>query len=259
MVVPWLEPSDVDALTELWARVGPAEPPTEVMSTVNLGDAAVNREVEAAIHERFEPKAAALFDRCELSGATFIVKGIGPASALRPHQDWNNVDEAASSSAGIWCPLVDADATNGPLEVLAGSHRVGPSVRGFGAESLHLEFTPDLDPFLTRVEVDAGDAVVFLHNLFHGSRANLSGSARVTAVAGVVPIEAQRIAYWHQDGAPPARWRKLGVDADFYNTGIEALAAGAVPDGAEDLGTVEVAPLSAGDVLEGLRRLRRGP
>lgn len=255
VVVPWLEPSEVERLRALWARLRPPEAPTEVVSSINTNDAATNHEVEQVIHELFEPRARATFEGCTLSGASFVIKGVGDDSVLRPHQDWNNVDERVSASAMVWCPLVDTDARNGSLEVLARSHRIAQTLRGFGADSLHLDFTPELEPFLTRVDVAAGDAVIFVHNLFHGSRANRSGVERATAVAGLVPTDTERVAYWHRAGAAPDRWTKLLVEDDFYSAGVASLADDVLPEGATDLGEVRCSPLQAETVVAALRRL----
>ncbi|OWY61371.1 hypothetical protein B7486_64130, partial [cyanobacterium TDX16] len=104
----------------------------------------------------------------------------------------------------------------------------------------------------------AGDAVIFVHNLFHGSRTNRSGTERATAVVGVLRTDADRVAYWHPEGADVDRWRKLQVDDDYYNTGIAALAEGHLPPGATDLGEVRFTPLQPDELLAGLRRLHDG-
>jgi hypothetical protein len=248
--VPFLSRSGVDALRRLWDEVGPVDP-HGIYSNVHDRSPDTNRHVDRTITEIFSGPAAELFVNAHLAGASFLVKGTGANSASTPHQDWCNVDEHRSQSLSIWCPLVDVDARNGALQVVPGSHRLRRSIRSLDTPSLYLEFDEELEPHLRCVEASAGDAVLYAHNLFHGSKPNRSDQVRVCAVSGVVPTDCRLVHYRRASAGGEGAFDVLEVDRDFYFSGIPDMAAGRLPGSARvvERVTVERPVLEVGDVL----------
>ncbi|MFN7149886.1 MAG: phytanoyl-CoA dioxygenase family protein, partial [Microthrixaceae bacterium] len=211
----------------------------------------VNRRVDETIRRLFAEPAEQVFDRARLGGASFLVKGTGPDSASTPHQDWNNVEEDQTLSLSIWVPLVDVDESNGALQVIPGSHRCRPSVRSLDTPSLYLDFTDELEPHLRAVPARAGEAVLYAHNLFHGSRPNRSEEIRVSAVAGVTHEHSRLVHYRRAAGCAPDTFDVFEVESDFYFSGIPDMTAGRIPPTARPAGRVEVPhhQLELADVL----------
>ncbi|WP_426574221.1 phytanoyl-CoA dioxygenase family protein [Aquihabitans sp. McL0605] len=239
LCVPFLGAAAVDELRRLWDEVG-RDDLTGIYSNVHDLDVEANRRVDRIITGAFSGPAQALFQGARLGGSSFLVKGVGPDSASTPHQDWNNVDEHQAISLSIWCPLVDVDAHNGALVVVPGSHRLRPSIRSLDTPSLYLDFDPDLDQHLVEVPARAGDAVIYAHNLFHGSKPNRSDRIRVSAVSGVLPADAPSIHHRAVPGAPAGTFEVLEVERDFYFGGIAAMKDGVLPPTARPTGTVLV-------------------
>lgn len=242
VTVPFLDATGLDRLRDLWDDIRPPSL-SGIYSNVHDQDVERNRRVDVEIRRVFGPAFDALFVGAELRGASFLVKGTGPDSASTPHQDWNNVDERITQSLSVWVPLTDVDEHNGALVVIPGSHRMRPTVRSLDTPSLYLDFDDRLDPLLVTVPARAGDAVVYAHNLFHGSRPNASERIRVSAVAGAVPI-GTRLVHYRAAGPDAASsgddFDLLEVTDDFYFSGIPDLKAGRLPDTATVAGRVTV-------------------
>lgn len=226
--VPFLDPPAVEELRALWDELGAGEV-VGIWSNVHVLPLEVNRRIDATITRVFGPAARALFVDAYLAGASFLVKGTGPQSASTPHQDWNNVDETRAQSLSIWCPLIDVDEENGALQVVPGSHRLRPSIRSLDTPSLYLDFTDELEPYLRAVPARAGEAVLYAHNLFHGSKPNRSEQVRVAAVSGVLPDGARHLHYRRAPDGEPGAFDVLEIDRQFFLEGIPAMKQGQVP------------------------------
>ncbi len=237
--IPFLDAGGVAVLRALWDDVGPASP-SGIYSNVHDLDPEVNRRVDRVITETFAGPFDRAFVGARLGGSSFLVKGVGPDSASTPHQDWNNVEEDATQSVSIWVPLEDVDERNGALQVIPGSHRIRPTVRSLDTPSLYLDFTTELEPLLRSVPAAAGDAVVYAHNVFHGSKPNRTSTVRVCAVSGVVPDGARLVHYRRVPTAGPDTFEVLEVERDFYFSGIPQLKEGTVPASAHVVGRVTV-------------------
>ena len=236
--VPFLDTSALDQLRALWDEVAPAHI-EGIYSNVHDLDPATNRRIDRAITQLFTAPAHRLFDGAVLGGSSFLVKGAGSNSASTPHQDWNNVEEERTESLSVWVPLVDVDEHNGALQVIPGSHHARPSIRSLDTPSLYLDFTDRLEPYLRCVPARAGDAIVYAHNLFHGSKENRSDRVRVSATSGVVPHGARLVHYRSVPGAPD-EFEVLEVERDFYFSGISDMKAGRIPPTARRVGRVRV-------------------
>jgi ectoine hydroxylase-related dioxygenase (phytanoyl-CoA dioxygenase family) len=128
------------------------------------------------------------------------------------HQDLTFVDESRYESFGLWCPLVDTDAVNGCLQVIAGSHLAAGEPRASG---LSHPYRRAEAPKVTTVPMRAGDVMVFSQKLFHGSPPNRGSGKRIAFGALLVPREAQLYCYYVDDTSP-AKMEVFAVDDAFF-------------------------------------------
>lgn len=257
--VPFLDAAGVELLRSLWDETGP-DHVRGIYSNVHGLDPETNRRVDRVITRLFEAPFHRLFAGARLAGASFLVKGAGPDSASTMHQDWNNVEEDRAQSLSIWVPLVDVDERNGALHVIRGSHRLRRSVRSLDAPSVYLDFTDVLEPSLQCVHARAGDAVIYAHNLFHGSKPNASLDVRVCAVSGIVNLDQRLVHHRHAADAGLDTFDVFEVERDFYFSGIPDMKAGRVPDTARWVGRVTVPDhqLHVDEVMAFANRLANG-
>jgi hypothetical protein len=100
------------------------------------------------------------------------------------HQDWR-YGQGSVNSVTLWLPLQDVDASNGTIEVMAGSHLVGylgadelSNPRRFAIPDSALPALP-----ISIAELKLGEAIIFSQFLAHRSGHNTSGRPRITVQA----------------------------------------------------------------------------
>jgi hypothetical protein len=157
------------------------------------------------------------FDNCRFLNQVFIIKQPGKNTTFKVHQDWNVVDESKHSSVNIWTPLWDVNSTNGALWIVPGSHRIDRPVRGAGY--LFPDYSAHL-PFLQKkarsITLKAGDAVIFYHNVIHGSPPNLGDDHRVALAFSAVPREAPLCIYFQKEPGDPLQQHEPPDDFMYY-------------------------------------------
>jgi ectoine hydroxylase-related dioxygenase (phytanoyl-CoA dioxygenase family) len=87
----------------------------------------------------------------------------------------------------IMVAITDASISNGCLQVIKGSHKLGRIEHGFageqvGASQHYVDLALQTMP-LVYVEINAGDALIFHSNLLHRSEANTSDRPRWSLIS----------------------------------------------------------------------------
>src|SRR5206468_1896890 len=107
------------------------------------------------------------------------IKSQSVGAAYAWHQDYAVLWPEADGHliAGLWIPVVDATLENGCLEVIPGSHRLGPLPHRRITE---VETVPGAVPSTppSPVPVKAGGAILLRNYILHRARANLSDRIR---------------------------------------------------------------------------------
>jgi phytanoyl-CoA hydroxylase len=100
------------------------------------------------------------------------------------HQDWR-YGQGSVNSVTLWLPLQDVDASNGTIELMAGSHLYGylgadelSNPRRFAIPDEALPALP-----IATAELKFGETIVFSQFLAHRSGHNVSGRPRITVQA----------------------------------------------------------------------------
>jgi len=132
-----------------------------------------------------------------------------------PHQDWNIVDESRHRSFNVWVPLVNTDAGNGAIQVIPGSHRWLPTVRGPNIPCVFRELHEHLRASMTLLPMVPGEVLIYDHRLLHCSGANLSPASRPGAVMGLVQAEAELKHYF----AERTQVRRYRSNVEFLMSG----------------------------------------
>jgi ectoine hydroxylase-related dioxygenase (phytanoyl-CoA dioxygenase family) len=156
-----------------------------------------NKEIDKFIEKVCLPSLQKFFNGFQIGGGIFLLKGVGEKS-VTVHQDWNMVDETTSFSFSVWCPLVDVDKNNGCLHVIPGSHNWFNNIRTSNIDSVYMPLDR-IESRLVSLSIESGDAVVFAHNLFHGSKPNKSNSTRPAICLSVIPKNAKFV-HFLRDG-----------------------------------------------------------
>ena len=189
-----------------------------IYSNVNNKSEAYNTKVDLVFQEIYKESIETHFENHQIGGGAFLIKGTGSESHSSLHQDWNVVDESKYKSAAIFCPIVDVDEQNGCLQVIKGSHKWFKNIRSFHTPTPFFNFD-QVEKGLLAFPAKAGDAIVFRHNLIHGSKPNLTQEIRVAAMVSIASKAAQYLHYM-KDGV---EFKVLKADNDFYNKQLSKL------------------------------------
>lgn len=190
------------AAAQLLAQLNRQVPefPDGFFASVHVQDAGLRTAVNALLMATFQPLMAAACLDSTLLGGAFINKAPGPRGVLPPHQDWNIVDESLHRSFNVWVPLVDTDAANGAIQVLPGSHRWLPTVRGPGIPCVYRQVHARLRAAMRLLPISAGEVLIYDHRLLHCSDMNTTRQPRPGAVMGLVPAEAAMLYHCPGEG-----------------------------------------------------------
>jgi ectoine hydroxylase-related dioxygenase (phytanoyl-CoA dioxygenase family) len=250
LVLPLLSESEVGTLLDVFASIRPSGEMIGIYTNFHDNSLADNLRVDRVIAEIFAKYVDRLFQDCYLAGGSLFVKGTDADSQSIPHQDWNCVDESTYTSLNLWCPLIDVDGGNGALQVVPGSHHQFDTVRSITIPSTNFTLA-EIEPIMLELVARAGDAVIYAHDLFHGSRPNTSGRVRPVAVAAVLPNGADHIHYYRAPESVEPVAEVLKIDPSFYYTELKSYYSGARPEGFSSIGTKTFPP---GPTLDDLRR-----
>jgi hypothetical protein len=163
----------------------------------------------------FTPHIEKILVNYEILNCNFYIKPPGKGE-FQIHQNWPALADMNDTTMTIWCPLVDADETNGTLEVVEGSHKVVPDIAGPMAEPFFRDFQDALvDKYLKKIPVKAGDALIFDDSLIHWSATNKAETPRYAIQILCVPKDATPV-FFYQDKDKTDQWEVLEVDSDFF-------------------------------------------
>lgn len=175
------------------------------------------RQVYDLISRVFTPHVERYLDDFWILNCNFYVKptccGIGIV-----HQNWPVLANLDDTTVTIWCPLMDADASNGTIEVVSGSHKLVPHVEGPhpNVPTYVKPFCKTvIDKFLMSIPIKAGDALIFDDSLIHSSGKNNSNLPRIAIQILCVPKGTQPVFHYYDDNSPE-QFELIKVDSEFF-------------------------------------------
>jgi hypothetical protein len=218
VLIPLLTTDDISAMNSLFSTQKKASGVDRGFYTSVWSDNEhYRKEVDQGLKKIMMPRLYEHFTDIKSVFANYMVKASGPDTSLISHQDWSFVEEPLYDTATVWCPLVDVNAHNGNLQIIARSHRINNFVRGrfFDAPFRHISDT-ELQRYLTHVSMRAGEALIFNSRLIHASPPNMSGTTRVAASVVISPTAAP-LYHWTLDSENnPTASRRLHITNDFF-------------------------------------------
>lgn len=185
---------EIDKINELYKTLNITNL-DEIYTNLKDRDPQINLEIDLFLKNIYAPRLEKYFKNYSIGGGAFLIKGTGESSVSSLHQDWNVVDETKYYSMGVWCPLIDVNENNGCLQIVPGSHNWFNKLRSFNMPSICINFE-DVNSVLKPVISKQGDAVIFAHNVFHGSKPNYTEQIRPVASVSVISKDAPLIHYF---------------------------------------------------------------
>ncbi len=187
----------------------------------------ISETIKSIIHNRFNN----FFSSGNLLGGVFMIKNPGQNKEVDFHQDWSLVDESAFSSYNLWCPLTDATEKDGALMLIDKSDKAGLPYRSASLPPLEISYSKKYEPYLKKFNFKAGDALLYNHNMFHGSNNNVSDKTRLAIACGIIPVAADFIyKHWNEENKSIDSYK---VDKEFYISHIHEVLSGKIPSNYE--------------------------
>lgn len=201
VVMPLLNSIEVGQLISLYEENIP-QMDALYYASIDSQDGSYKKKVDEGIRKVIEGPLQNLLKPFELMTGNFIVKKPGKKSLVYVHTDWTFTEEFDGSPLVIWIPLHNVDKKNGALEVIEGSHKVVPMVRGPGVPNTLLPYHNYIRrKWAKLVPMQAGQVLFFKSNLIHCSPPNLSKETRVAIRIEVLPVGRKMIIYYQEDEA----------------------------------------------------------
>jgi ectoine hydroxylase-related dioxygenase (phytanoyl-CoA dioxygenase family) len=132
-----------------------------------------------------------IFSNYRMLTPQFVIKQ-SEKGCFPMHQDWSIVDESKYVSFILWIPLHDVDETNGAVWAIKKSHLLNRKIRGSGYlfPNYSTINSKDIEPYITKYKIKAGEALIFYHSTIHGSPNNFSNSNREALQVSIIPKSA---------------------------------------------------------------------
>lgn len=174
-------------------------------------------EARQLIRKHFSKKIETHFNNAAWMEAVFVIKP-PKVGVFANHQDWSLVDEDKYRSLGIWCPLLDVNATNGTFCILSGSHKFFKTYRSPTIPAAYHsdELNKIIDANKITLNVRKGDVIVFDHAAVHSTTPNQMDKPRGAVFIGIRPAGSPILHYYyHKDSGEIEGFE---VDGDFFYT-----------------------------------------
>jgi hypothetical protein len=196
VVIPFLTEVEVASLKDFY-YAHHSSALEGMYATAHLSDLDLRMKMNDFIKANFLRAIDEVFVNANALGGSYIAKGKGEAGTLKPHQDWNIVDEDQYRSFNIWVPLVNLKEDNGAICIMPQSHLWQKTYRSANISSVFELQEKDLWERMSKLYMKAGEALIYDHRLIHASGENKTEEIRLATVFGIIPDEADML-YYHQ-------------------------------------------------------------
>lgn len=177
----------------------------------------IRRPVANEIRSVFMPLMHNHFENFYLTGGIFFTKHQASNNEIGMHCDPTLLsDESTLRHINFWCPLQPANAENGGMHVIKGSHTMFPPVKAATVTAPHSQYNHLLEPLLEPVDVLPGEALVFDNRLLHSSTPNNKPGRRVAVITSIIPDDAILYSLYRNPNLPNAPIEVYEQSRDFY-------------------------------------------
>lgn len=187
----------------------------------------LSKEITEKITSILNKSINKMFIDANFLGGVFMVKKTGENKEVDFHQDWNLVDESKHTSYNLWCPLLNSDKNSGSLMIMNKSEQAGLQYRSATFPPLEIKIEEKYERFISSFELNAGDAILYKHSMFHGSGNNMGKEDRIAIACGIIPADADFIYHhWNKDKSVVETYK---IDNNFYLDHIFDVLNGNIP------------------------------
>lgn len=160
--------------------------------------------------------------------ATMVEKPAGEGD-MALHRDWWMSADPADVNLIVWCPLVDADDSNGTIRLVEGSQRITGDISAANATQYFAGYGEALKRRARSVSLAAGEALIFDATMVHWSPGNGSSRSRPALSLMCLPSGAVPAFYVARSSPEGPMLELFDMSADaYYDHRMSELLAGTI-------------------------------
>ncbi len=222
LVLPLLDKNEVDELKAFYTSLNLADNNSFGFHVSMDGlEKEQNIKVREKLWGMVLPKLDQYLENYKPFVASYVVKESNPKGVVPAHQDWSFVDreDLGYSSMTCWTTLVDTFLDKGCMGVIKGSHKLMQNHRPSPSPQTPVPLSDhmfSIFPYLTTLDMKAGEVLFFDNRTFHASPPNTTDSVRLAAGVGVTQKDAQLIHYTLKPDGTQKTLQKFEVTEDFF-------------------------------------------
>jgi len=192
-------------------------------------DPACRKAADAFVRELVGgPLRAAVEGYRIVSGGVFL-KAPG-AGEVALHRDWSLTEDRRQVTFSLWCALDGAEAANGALQMVPGSHLLSENIAGAGVSPFFAGYAEAVKARSVPVPLRPGEAVAFDSRTLHWSPPNRSGRARTAVQVVCLPAATRHVYYVPEAATGGGRFEMFEIaDGASHDFTVAELADGARP------------------------------
>lgn len=216
VVIPFFNEVEIEALIQEYEQLHQFDLGNGMFfSNQQLKNPTYQQEARQLIRKHFTKQIEEQFDHAAWMEAVFVIKP-AKVGVFANHQDWTLVDEEKHRSLGIWCPLLDVNASNGTFCILSGSHRFFKTYRSPTIPAAYHsdELNEIIDANKITLNVRKGDVIVFDHAAVHSTTPNQTDKPRGSVFIGIRPVDSPILHYYYNKDSGSIEG--FEVDGDFF-------------------------------------------
>jgi hypothetical protein len=180
-----------------------------------------NKAVRQKVWDVILPKMDQYLINYKAFVASFVVKETNAKGVVPAHQDWSFVDKEEEGYCSItcWTTLVDTTLDNGCMGVIKQSHKMMQNHRPSPSPQTPVPLSEHMFsvfPYLTTLEMKAGEVLFFDNRTFHASPPNTTDGTRLAAGVGITQKDAQLVHYHLKPDGNKNTLLKYKIDEDFF-------------------------------------------
>lgn len=222
LCLPLLNAEEVNELKDFYQSLG-IKDEKDYGFIVSMDDLSPDqsRKVREKIWSTILPKFDQYLENYKPFVASYVSKESNPKGVVPAHQDWSFVDKEDEGFCSItcWTALVDTHLDNGCMGVIKGSHKLMQNHRPSPSPQTPVplgEHMFSIFPYLTTLEMKAGEVLFFDNRTFHASPPNTTNEIRLAAGVGITQKDAQLVHYHLKPDGNKDTLQKFKIDEEFF-------------------------------------------
>lgn len=189
IVLDLLDNHQLESLKQLYSQINWNNRPSGAKLNVSSRDCAFedSLRISQSINEIIRSSVDKLFQKYHLFGGAFIVKTPHSEATFNLHQDYTLVNPEKDILYSMWIPLQDTSVQNGAVFIAEKSHRLFRNYISASYNNDTIKRSDIESRFIKDIEMKAGQVLIFLDSVFHGSSPNQTDNSRMAVTAKIAP------------------------------------------------------------------------